>query len=127
MLHPLDQKCAGKQSRDKIDWSENDLQNFATAQNALKDAKTITLPRPEDLLWIVTDGSVSNRGIGATLYALRNGKLHLAGFFNAKLKKHQVTWLPCEVEALCIGAAVKHFAPYIAQSAHTTHFLTDSC
>jgi hypothetical protein len=57
---------------------------------------------------------------------LRDDKLLLAGFFNAQLKKHQVTWLPCEIEALCIGAAVKHFSPYIIQSPHTTQVLTDS-
>ena len=27
----------------------------------------------------------------------------LAGFFSAKMKKYQVTWLPCEVEALSIA------------------------
>jgi hypothetical protein len=50
----------------------------------------------------------------------------LAGFFNAKLRKHQVTWLPCEIEALSIGAAVRHFAPYIIQCQHISQVLTDS-
>ena len=50
----------------------------------------------------------------------------MAGFFNAKLRKHQITWLPCEIEALSISAAIKHFAPYIIQSVHTTQVLTDS-
>ena len=35
--------------------------------------------------WIVTDGAVKKPGIGATLYVTRSGKLHLAGFFSAKL------------------------------------------
>ena len=35
-------------------------------------------------------------------------------------------WLPCEIEVLCIGAAIKHFSPYIVQSSHTTQVLTDS-
>ena len=52
--------------------------------------------------------------------------LHLAGFFSAKLCKHQVTWLPCEVEALCIAAAVKHFSPFIIHSQHPTSVLTNS-
>ena len=30
----------------------------------------------------------------------RENKLLLAGFFSAKLRKHQVTWLPCEIEVL---------------------------
>ena len=58
----------------------------------------------------------SKRGLGATLYVTRDHQLFLAGFFSAKLRKHQVTWLPCEVEALSIAAAVKHFCPLIIQS-----------
>jgi hypothetical protein len=125
-LRPLELVVAGKQSRDLIPWSDDLRISFNNAQGALNQAKTITLPYPADELWIVTDASVKKSGLGATLYVLRNTKLLLAGFFNAKLKKHQVTWLPCEVEALCIGAAVKHFAPYITQSDHRTHVLTDS-
>ena len=60
------------------------------------------------------------------MYLKRNGRLLLGGFFNAKLKNHQVTWLPCEVEAFCIGATIKHFAPYIVQSHHPAQVLTDS-
>lgn len=50
------------------------------------------------------------------MYAMREGKLNLAGFFHAKLRKHQVTWLPCDTEALGITAAIKHFSPFIEQS-----------
>ena len=125
-LDPLDKVAAGRLSGDKIDWSDDLISAFRHSQEALQYCKKITMPRPSDCLWIVTDGSVSNRGIAATLYALRDGKLCLAGFFNMKLKKHQVTWLPCEIEGLCIGAAVKHFAPYITHSRHTTQLLTDS-
>ena len=58
------------------------------------------LPKPDDQLWIVTDGAVREPGIGATLYVTREEKLHLSGFFSAKLRGSQATWLPCEVEAL---------------------------
>ena len=83
------------------------------------------LTRADDQIWIVTDGSVRRQGIGATMYVCEN-KLLLAGFFSAKLRKHQVTWLPCEIEALSIAAAVKRFSPYIIQSTHNTCLLTDS-
>lgn len=56
----------------------------------------------------------------------RNNKLIHAGFFSAKLRKHHVTRLPCEIEALCIAAAVKHFSPFIIQSEHQSCILTDS-
>ena len=39
------------------------------------------------------------------MYVTRNNKLYLAGFFSAKLRSRQVTWLPCEIEALSITAA----------------------
>ena len=57
---------------------------------------------------------------------LRDDKLHLAGFFSAHLRKHQVTWLPCEVEALAIATVVNHFVPYILQANQCTHVLTGS-
>ena len=126
LLDPLDQATAGKESRGKIVWCNELLLAFKTAQRALNDNRTITIPQPQDALWIVTNGSVKNRGITATLYVHRNGSLLLAGFFSAKLRKHQVTWLPCELEALAIGTAIRHFAPYIIQSPHTTKVLTDS-
>ena len=111
LLDPLDQVTAGKESRAKIAWGDELLLAFKSAQRALEDNRTITIPQPQDALWIVTDGSVKNRGIAATLYVHRHGSLLLAGFFSVKLRKHQVTWLPCEIEALAIGAAIRHFAP----------------
>ena len=108
-------------------WCDELLLTFKTAQRALANNQTNTIPQPQDALWIVTDGSVKNRGITATLYVHRNGSLLLAGFFSAKLRKHQVTWLPCAIEALAIGAAIRHFAPYIIiQPPHTTEVLTNS-
>ena len=126
LLDPLDQATAGKESKEKLVWCDELLLSFKTAQRALADNRTITIPQAQDALWKVTDGSVKNRGITATLYVHRNGSLLLAGFFSAKFCKHQVTWLPCEIEALAIGADIRHFAPYIIQSPHTTQVLTDS-
>ena len=126
VIDPLESSITGFQSQDKLQWNESLTQKFRAAQQALATHKSIVLPRPSDTLWIVTDGSVTKRGLGATLYVTRNNHLHLAGFFSAKLWKHQVTWLPCEIEALCIAAAVKHFSPYIIQSKHHACVLTDS-
>ena len=112
-LAPLESLATGRQSQDTVTWTDELLICFRSCQEALASHKSITLPKPEDQLWIVTDGSVKMSGLGATLYVLRNQKLHLAGFFSAKFKKHLASWLPCEIEALSIAAAVKHFAPYI--------------
>ena len=56
----------------------------------------------------------------------RSQKLHLAGFFSAKLRGTQSTWLPCEVEALSIAVATRHFSPFLIQSQHKACILTDS-
>ena len=63
---------------------------------------------------------------GSTLYVTRQDRLLLADFYSSKLRKHQVTWLPCKVEALSIAAAVKHFSPFIIQSKHRSCVITDS-
>ena len=60
------------------------------------------------------------------MFVSRENELLLAGFFSAKLRKYEVIWLPCEIEALSIAAPIKHFSPYIIQSTHNTYLLTDS-
>ncbi|CAC5401565.1 unnamed protein product [Mytilus coruscus] len=72
----------------------------------------------------VTDGSVTKRGIAATLYIVRNGKVSLAGFFSSQLRK--VLWLPCKIEALSIAAIGNHFSPFIIQSQLQVNVLTNS-
>ena len=126
ILAPLDDAIAGRPSTDRIKWNDDLREVFHNAQKALSTSRTITLPRPCDQLWIVTDGALRKPGIGATLYVTRSGKLLLAGFFSAKLRAHQLSWLPCEVEALAIAAATKHFAPYIIQASSHPCILTDS-
>ena len=67
-----------------------------------------------------------NGGIGSVLYILRDNKMCLGGYFSAKLKPHQIKWLPCEVEALAISSSVNHWGPHIIESNHQTQVLTDS-
>ena len=83
------------------------------------------VPRPSDQLWIVTDISTKHHGLGATLYIIRDGRTQISGFFSAKLRVRQLTWIPCEIEALAIGVAIKHFSPDIVQSQHKTIILTE--
>ena len=119
LLKPLEDMITGKSAGNiKLQWSDESLSAFKAAQSALKDAKTIVQPVPEDILWIVTDAAIQPTAIGATLYVLRNGKPHVAGYYNAKLPVYQRRWLPCEVEGVAIGASLKHFGPYILDSNH---------
>ena len=94
-LTPLDAVTAGRPSQESISWTDDLRTAFRSAQNALSSALTIMLSRSEDQLWIVTDGAVRDPGIGATLYVTRSDKLHVSGFFSAKLRGSQTTWLPC--------------------------------
>ena len=121
-LLPLEDAVAGRLSADKISWSDSLLNAFNHAKRILGSSKTIHLPQPKDQLWVVTDGAVKAHGLGATLYITRDkSKPQLA-----KLRKRQIDWQPCELEALCIAASVSHFSPYIIQSAEQTCVLTDS-
>ena len=115
--------CAGAKSADKIKWSEEQIEAFNAAKAHLQDAKVITLPRRDDQLQIISDAS--RTGLASALYVIRDKPL-LAGIFNVQLKGTQKMWLPCELEALSIGAGVKHFGPYLVQSKHATQVLTDS-
>ena len=126
VLSPLDSLVAGAKSSDRITWSDENIAHFKNAQVSLQSHQTITLPRASDQLWIITDGAVRDPGIGATMYVMRNSKVCLSGFFSAKLRPNQEKWLPCEVEALAIASATKHFSPYIVQSDQPVQILTDS-
>ncbi|VDI67074.1 Hypothetical predicted protein [Mytilus galloprovincialis] len=114
-LSLLENAVARSESKDTILWTEELNSAFTSAQNALSTNRSIALPRPNDQLWIVTDGALKTCGLGATLYINRNDKLLLAGFFSAKLRQAQRQWLPCEIEALSIAGSIKHFSPYIIQ------------
>ena len=50
----------------------------------------------------------------------------MSRFFSTKLRGSRQSWLPCEVEALSIVVATKHFSPYHIQFAHNACILTDS-
>ena len=97
-------KLLGKIQRTVLNWTDDLSATFAHAQSTLSSSRTIVLPQPTDQLWIVTDGSMKKHGLGATLYLGRGDKLLLGGFFSAKLRARQMTWLPCEIEALSIAA-----------------------
>ena len=68
LLAQLDDSVAGRKSKESIQWTDDLRTSFHNAQAALSSARTITLPKPEDQLWIVTDGAVRKPGLGATLW-----------------------------------------------------------
>ena len=109
VMDPLEYAFTGIQCNGKLLWDESLTLRLTTAQEHLSRHKSIVLPCPSDTFRIVTNRSFAKRGFGATLYISRASRLHLAGFYSGKLRK--VNWLPCEVEALSIAAAVIYFSP----------------
>ena len=126
VLMPLESSIKGKSGKEKLIWSTSLRDSFLKAQQSLMNAKVITVPKPSDTLWIVTDAAIRPLAIGATLYAVRNGKPHLAGFFNSKLPDFQTRWLPCEVEGLAVASALNHWSPFIIENKEKPQVLTDS-
>ena len=121
LLSPLEDFLNGLQGAQKIRWSPELLDHFKRAQNALKDFRTLTIPIPSDMLVMTVDASLLNKGLAATLFSCRNEKRHISGFYSFKLKSRHQTWLPFELEALAITAAVEHFSPYIRESPVRQH------
>ena len=125
-LSALEGAVAGKDSLQKVEWDESLNSSFVSAQKALMNPKTLTLPHPSDQLFLVSDGCNSPPSVGSTLYVKRGSNIHIAGFFSAKVKKQQLLWLPCEIEALGIKLSINAFSHYIRESLNTTKFFTDS-
>ena len=127
-LSHLEGLTAGKQSSEQIVWSQSSLKAFHDSQHHLQKCTAITIPAPEDKLWLVTDACSSNPGIAATLLASlpESNSPQLASFFSAKLREGHTKWLPCELECLAVATAINHFRPLILNSEHTTSVLTDS-
>ena len=126
LLADLEAATAGRDTRERITWTDTLSQSFKKAQNALRDLKSITIPKPSDQLIITVDGALRNGGIGSVLYILRDSKMLIGGYFSSRLHVHQRKWLPCEVEALAIASAVNHWGPSILQSELRTQILSDS-
>ena len=125
-MAPLENSIKGLQGSQLITWTDDLHEHFKRAQNAIKSPAVLTIPKPTDKLILTVDASPLNDGIGATLFSIRDGDRHVSEFFSVKLKAHQKGWQPCELEALAITAAVKHFEPYIRESTHQLQVLSDS-
>ena len=114
-LSELEDVVAGKESSQKIEWNAALIKKFEEAQKALSHPKAITIPHPDDQLILVSDGCNSPPAVGSTLYVKRGSKEYIGGFFSAKIKKHQLLWLACEIEALCINLTINSFSNFIRE------------
>ena len=118
-----------KKSTDEIIWTEETSHAFNEIQKILKDPQTITIPRPEDQKYIISDAATKCPAFGAILLVKRKddktGKeeLKIGGYYNMKLKEGL---LPCEAEAIGIERASAHWDHYSRESEEPTIILTDS-
>lgn len=69
LLVPIEEAIGGMDSNDVVSWSDDLVQAFKHAQQALQDTKTIHIPHPKDTLWIVTDGALLNPNTTAHTYS----------------------------------------------------------
>lgn len=122
ILDPLEESNKNAESgKTLITWTDELSDAFKRAQNLLQSNQVIHLPHSNAMLWLVTDGDTSCQGLGAILYCSIGG-----GFVSAKLRELQKGWIPCEIEALAITSAVRHFSSVIVQSKHRTTVLSNS-
>ena len=126
LLSGLEDSIKGLQGTQAINWTTELSLCFQQSQSALTSPVTLSIPKPSDQLILTVDASPLNKGLGATLFVCRHDKRYVAQFFSFKLKDHQVSWYPCELEALAIATAVNHFSPYICNSIYPMQILTDS-
>ena len=131
LLSPLEAAAGGKSSATLIQWTEELIKHFETAKEALKDIKTIYVPKPSDKLDIYSDYSKSKEAVGGELIITRtdeDGTVRklLGGHFSGKLNKHQKNWWPCEGEALGVRLTAQHFSPYIRENLNIATIHTDN-
>ena len=99
LLSQIDHEISGRSSTKVLGWTDELYEALATAKKALSTSRSITLPKSDDKLFIVTDGAVRKPGIAATYNVAR--RANITGFCSEKL------------QALPIAAAVQHFDPYV--------------
>ena len=131
LLAPLEEVVGGRASADKIIWTENLETSFKEAKNALKDIKTVFIPKPTDTLHTFSDYSASTGAIGGRMEIRRtdeNGTMQQlqGGDFSCRVSKYQRKWYPCEGEALATKMVLEHFAHYLGENKNTVIHHTDN-
>ena len=122
VLEPLNKAIGDKTRKDPIVWTEDLLKDFKRAQESLRRAEPLTMPRQGEQLYMTTDAS--QLGLGATLH--RAADKAVVKHFSKQLSAHKKNWLPCELEALAVGAGLQFFLPFFRESGCKPIIYTDS-
>ena len=83
-VNPLDQIVAGKDTKERIVWSDEMLSHFKKCQDSLSTCKPICIAKPSDHIWLHTDGAIRPAtstvgGLFATLFLVRDGDIRSGG------------------------------------------------
>ena len=121
-LEPLNKAVGEKSKSQPIEWDEELREAFQIAKRSLSDATVLTIPPPGEQLYMTTDASKT--GIGATLHRTKDKAV--VRHFSKQLSSDKKLWLPCELEALAVGAGLASFLPYFRESGCRPIIYTDS-
>ena len=122
VLEPLNKAIGDKSKKDPIQWTPQLTEDFKRAQEYLKQAKPLAMPKPGQQLYMTTDASQA--GLGATLHRAEDKAV--VKHFSKQLSANKKNWLPCELEALAIGAGLQFFLPFFRESGCKPVIYTDS-
>ena len=112
MLEPL-HKAIGEKSKSQPIVLDEDLKTaFKTAKESLDSIQTLSMPPPGEQLYMTTDAAT--KGLGAALH--RSKDRLVVKHFSKQLSTDKKLWLPCELEALAVGAGLAAFKPFFKES-----------
>ena len=88
-------------TKDRISWTEELKLVFYDSQAKVDTIIPLYNPKPEDQLIVTWDWCETKRAIGATLWAVSEGKKHVCSYYSLMLDKSvKKKLLACEGEAL---------------------------
>ena len=127
LMDPFEQLCAGKDSKEKLDWNDNLDKLFKESQNvAQTDIKKLALPKPDEQLFIVPDAASRPPALGFILFVKREPQAEPVMFVTWKLPESYFSWSPCELEGLGASVAVEKCSFYILRSSKPTLVFPDN-
>ena len=130
ILSPFEAATAGKESKDKFEWTFDLETKFRDAKMNINSLVTLYLPSPDDQLVLEVDaakgGGDSPAGIGHALYAVKDGVKKIVRLHSTKLPDKCQRWSPCELEAVAFAAAIDKEYDIIRESKHPLIITPDS-
>lgn len=96
-----------KNDKTVIEWTDTSNEAFKKCKESLKSAATLSYPRPDTNLALMTDAS--NTCIGAVLQQYVDNAWQPLGYFSKKLTETEIKYSTYDRELLAVFMAIKHF------------------